>query len=355
MPEFQDDPVISKAEATPIIGESESWHGIFGTTKSTTGGHGVAGDGPVGVSGVGRSWIGVYGETHAPPEVGAAGVWGDGKQTGDGVKGVANAPGKAAVCGFHEATTGEGMCWGVFGQSKQGRGVHGQGQVGVAGVGGEWIGVYGETHARPEVGSAGVWGDGLATGDGVKGVAKGQGKAAVCGFQLGNNGPGVFGQGAPAGFFEGDVTVTGKLSVRVDVELLNGDCAEEFRVADPDFVEPGTVMVLGDDEVLWPCSEPYDRRVAGVVSGAGDYRPAIVLDASGEVDRRPVAVVGKVYCNVDATYGSIGVGDLLTTSASPGFAMRATDAARAFGAVIGKALRPLQSGQSMIPILVALQ
>jgi hypothetical protein len=35
--------------------------------------------------------------------------------------------------------------------------------------------------------------------------------------------------------------------------------------------------------------------------------------------------------------------------------MRATDAARAFGAVIGKALRPLQSGQSMIPILVALQ
>ncbi|MFI6432497.1 hypothetical protein [Rhodococcus oryzae] len=128
------DPVFSKAQGTPIIGESMTWHGVFGTTTSTTGGHGVAGEGPVGVSGIGRSWIGVYGEAHAPPEVGSAGVWGDGKQTGDGVKGVANAPGKAAVCGFHEGTAGDGMFWGVFGQSKQGRGVHGQGKVGVAGA-----------------------------------------------------------------------------------------------------------------------------------------------------------------------------------------------------------------------------
>ncbi|HZI44799.1 MAG TPA: hypothetical protein VFD53_06255 [Ilumatobacter sp.] len=355
MPTFQDDPVHGKAEGTPIIGESVGWHGVFGTTASTTGGHGVAGDGPVGVSGVGRTWIGVYGETHAAPESGAAGVWGDGKQTGDGVKGVAHGAGKAAVCGFHEGVAGDGMFWGVFGQSRSGRGVHGEGQVGVAGIGQSWIGVYGETHGRPESGSAGVWGDGLMTGDGVKSVAKGQGKAAVCGFQLGNNGPGVFGQGAPAGFFEGDVTVTGKLSVRVDVELLNGDCAEEFRVADHETVEPGTVMVLGDDEVLLRCSEAYDRRVAGVVSGAGHYRPAIVLDAQGDVDRRPVAVVGKVYCKVDAGYGAIGVGDLLTTSATPGHAMKASDAARAFGSVIGKALRPLTSGQDLIPILVALQ
>lgn len=126
MPTFQDDPVRGKAEGTPIIGESTGWHGVFGTTTSTTGGHGVAGDGPVGVSGVGRTWIGVYGETHAAPEAGSAGVWGDGKQTGDGVKGVANHPGKAAVCGFHEGVAGDGMFWGVFGQSKAGRGVAGR-------------------------------------------------------------------------------------------------------------------------------------------------------------------------------------------------------------------------------------
>jgi hypothetical protein len=35
--------------------------------------------------------------------------------------------------------------------------------------------------------------------------------------------------------------------------------------------------------------------------------------------------------------------------------MKAVDPAKAFGSVIGKALRPLQSGRGLIPILVALQ
>ena len=51
----------------------------------------------------------------------------------------------------------------------------------------------------------------------------------------------------------------------------------------------------------------------------------------------------------------IEVGDLLTTSATPGHAMKATDPLKAFGAVIGKALRPLDSGQGLIPVLIALQ
>jgi hypothetical protein len=45
----------------------------------------------------------------------------------------------------------------------------------------------------------------------------------------------------------------------------------------------------------------------------------------------------------------------LTTSPTPGHAMKADDASRTFGSVIGKALRPLESGQTLIPILVALQ
>jgi hypothetical protein len=36
-------------------------------------------------------------------------------------------------------------------------------------------------------------------------------------------------------------------------------------------------------------------------------------------------------------------------------AMKAVDPAKAFGAVIGKALRPLENGVGMIPILIALQ
>jgi hypothetical protein len=69
----------------------------------------------------------------------------------------------------------------------------------------------------------------------------------------------------------------------------------------------------------------------------------------------PIALMGKVYCKVDAGYGAIEVGDLLTTSPFPGHAMKATDPLKSFGSVIGKALRPLEAGQSLIPILIALQ
>jgi hypothetical protein len=49
------------------------------------------------------------------------------------------------------------------------------------------------------------------------------------------------------------------------------------------------------------------------------------------------------------------VGDLLTTSDTPGHAMKTIDPLKAFGAVIGKALTPMDAGRGLIPILVALQ
>jgi hypothetical protein len=69
----------------------------------------------------------------------------------------------------------------------------------------------------------------------------------------------------------------------------------------------------------------------------------------------PIALVGKVCCKVDAAYGPINVGDLLTTSPTPGHAMKIGDRGRALGAILGKALAPLPSGQGLIPILVTLQ
>jgi hypothetical protein len=96
--------------------------------------------------------------------------------------------------------------------------------------------------------------------------------------------------------------------------------------------------------------------VAGVIAGAGAYRPGIVLDrVASQGNRQPLALSGKVYCKVDAQYSPIQVGDLLTTSATPGHAMKAEDPARSFGAVIGKALQPLKNGEGLIPILVSLQ
>jgi len=141
-----------------------------------------------------------------------------------------------------------------------------------------------------------------------------------------------------------------------DIVFNNADCAEDFDVSDASGVEPGIVMVIGDDGRLRPSDREYDRKVAGVVAGAGECRPAIVLGRhSSAVPRQPIALSGRTFCRVDAAYAAVGVGDLLTTSPTPGHAMKATDPARAFGAVIGKALHPLAGDTGLIPILVSLQ
>jgi hypothetical protein len=154
----------------------------------------------------------------------------------------------------------------------------------------------------------------------------------------------------------GDVHMTGTLKVDKDILLTGADCADRFAAADREALTPGTVVVLGEDGRLRTSRDAYDRRVAGVVAGAGDYKPGIIMDAaSQDGDAAPVALVGKTFCKVDATAAPIGVGDLLTASPMPGHAMKATDPLRAFGSVIGKALRPLAAGTGLIPILVTLQ
>jgi len=184
--------------------------------------------------------------------------------------------------------------------------------------------------------------------DGVRGVTRNPTAAAVSGHSL--NPDGSPNRNGLAGFFDGNVVVTG------DISLQNADCAEDFDIAALEGVEPGSVMIIGRDGALLESAHAYDKRVAGVVSGGGDYKPGIVLDRREPVQNRTaVALLGKVYCKVDASGAPIEVGDLLTTSPTPGHAMKATDPVQALGAVIGKALRPWYAGCGLIPILVALQ
>ncbi len=141
-----------------------------------------------------------------------------------------------------------------------------------------------------------------------------------------------------------------------DIKLEGADCAEEFDMAETEEIDPGAVVVIDGESKLRPCRESYDKKVAGVVSGANGLNPAIILDKNTTQNKRlPVALNGKVYCKVDAGYSPVETGDLLTTSPTAGHAMRADDPLMAFGAVIGKALRPLREGRGLIPILVALQ
>jgi hypothetical protein len=152
------------------------------------------------------------------------------------------------------------------------------------------------------------------------------------------------------------ITSAGNVTVPGDILLTGADCAEQFDASDPDALQPGTVVVIDEGGALRESSHAYDKKVAGVISGAGDYSSGILLDnRSGSERRVPVALAGKTYCKVDAEYSPIEVGDLLTTSLTPGHAMKATQFDKAFGAIIGKALKPLPSGSGLIPILVALQ
>lgn len=153
----------------------------------------------------------------------------------------------------------------------------------------------------------------------------------------------------------------GRETIRVDGQMgdittPNGDCAEEFDLAGGQERVPGAVMVLDEDGSLRQSYREYDTAVAGVVSGAGSYKPALIMDKrAGDSQRVPLAVVGKVFCLVDAEFGAVRPGSLLTTSPRPGHAMLAADHARAFGAVLGKALKPLDRGRGLVPVMVALQ
>lgn len=147
------------------------------------------------------------------------------------------------------------------------------------------------------------------------------------------------------------VTLDGSLG---DIQLNGADCAEEFDVDETDTVGPGSVLTIGAGGRLRACRLAYDRTVAGIVSGAGGFRPGVVLDSRAGQRRTPVALSGKVYCKVDAGPAPVEVGDLLTTSGRFGHAMKAMDSTRAFGATLGKALQPLEAGTGLIPVLVTL-
>jgi hypothetical protein len=153
----------------------------------------------------------------------------------------------------------------------------------------------------------------------------------------------------------GFIRCNGKMEAK-DLCCTGADYAEEFGVSATGVVEPGTVMVIDEAGGLRPATEAYDKKVAGIVSGAGDLNPGVILDRQpGKDDRVPVALMGKVYCKVDAQYAPVEVGDLLTTSATPGYAMKATEPTQAYGAILGKALRAIDAERGLIPVLVTLQ
>lgn len=272
--------------------------------------------------------------------------------------GVTTVPGAAGVFGANNdankgvGVQGNGPTAGVSGFSSRGSGVFGQGieDAGVTGI-----------HGDPRLQETTVANDGARAGlFGASGVGGG-----VVGYSRNSDSFGVIAFGGirasamdhpVAGEFNGAVQINGNVTVTGDVFLPGADCAEHFDLTEGEHVDAGAVVVIDSDGRLRQSAEPYDRKVAGVVSGAGKYRPGLILDKRATSDGRvPVALVGKVYCKVDAQYSPIDAGDILTTSPTQGHAMASRDPLRAAGATIGKALRACHEGCGLIPILVTLR
>ena len=172
---------------------------------------------------------------------------------------------------------------------------------------------------------------------------------------------------APSTFVDGvDRTSGGAETRRFHIDqngtyVAGSDFAESLPVADdPTGYEPGDVLVISLDRPggVEKCSQPYDGLVVGVYS----TRPGFLgADKEGATevaaDEVPVAVLGIVPVKVTDENGPIQRGDLLTTSSTPGHAMRCAGLELCFGRTLGKALEGLPAGQStgVIQVLVTLQ
>lgn len=154
----------------------------------------------------------------------------------------------------------------------------------------------------------------------------------------------------------------GRLVTRVLQITGGGDLSEKFDIgcsrSEPE-VKPGMVVSIDPEKPgnLVVSSEAYDRKVAGVVSGAGGVNPGMLMGQVGTIadGTCPVALTGRVYCLADASRWAIEPGDLLTTSETPGHAMKANDHERAQGAILGKAMTTLKGEKGLVLVLVTLQ
>lgn len=150
--------------------------------------------------------------------------------------------------------------------------------------------------------------------------------------------------------------VVGNINVSGNINAKYQDVAEWVETTTP--LEPGTVVIVdpaASNRVL-RSPKANDTRVAGAVS----KQPGLLLGERTGTNAM-VAQSGRVRVKVDATYGAVRVGDLLVTSPTPGYAMRARPVKvggqliyRA-GTILGKALEALPKGKGEILVLLTLQ
>jgi hypothetical protein len=334
---------------------------VFGRTDSTSSAPFLSTSGANAIHGqvattTPGAWsAGVRGENQGTTSAGI-GVYGSHAGTGWGVYGAAAGAGRG-VYGF-AAATGDGV-YGLAGDG--GRGVYGE-------ASGQGTGVRGES-----TNGTGVWGIAAPTTTtelcyGVRGTGGNSDNSYGVYGTVSGTGIGVYGfsTGSYGGYFDTGVSggaalyVVGTASVGVLTIRGGADLAEKFEFQDQQTeIVPGMVVMIDDEHAggMELAVGSYNKRVAGVVSGANELSAGMVLgDFEGKTNPHPVALTGRVWTFVDASEKAVEAGDLLTTSDTPGYAMPVVDASRAHGATIGKAMSTLKQGEKgMVLVLVNLQ
>jgi hypothetical protein len=339
-----------------VRGESASdeGSGVFGLATAPTGETvGVRGDcvssGGTGVfgnaTGTTGTTYGVFGKTASNKGIGVYGLGGDSSTNS---------------AKTYIGTTG----FGVLGESAYGFGVVGMSDftAGVLGASGTDCGVIGASDGYYGVLGHSWWvgvGGQSTSGDGVRGTSQsgfgvfafsetGIPLLAMLGSAASNK---SIIEGRQDGTTRFRVTGGGEVYASGSFHPNGADFAEMLPAENS--LEPGDVLVIGEDGKLARCTQPYQENVAGVHA----TKPGLLGGAHDGADlagKSPLAVVGIVPVKVTSENGPIKPGDKLTTSSTPGHAMKAGKHAE-IGTVIGKALSALHGDRDVITMLVILQ
>ncbi|MGE0885530.1 MAG: beta strand repeat-containing protein [Blastocatellales bacterium] len=347
-----------------------------------------------GIYGQGNGGIGVRG-LHAATTGTAAGVQGESNSTDSSAVGtlgiiVSTTPGStsAGVRGINNGTGGLGVGvygshagggWGVYGVAPNGRGVYGSssGGIGVYGNSSTSNGIYASSNGQAR-NAASLRANNTNSNGGMAAYLTNNSNFATAHFANANTGEVLYLQANGGPFIKAvnndeseavfTVNYNGTTVTKV-LQITGGaDLAEQFEinespvsVGDKTGVQPsaGLIVSIDPDEPgkLVVSNQAYDRKVAGIISGAGGVKTGMIMSQAGSIadGAQPVALTGRVYCWADASSGSIEPGDLLTTSTVPGHAMKINDYAKAHGAIVGKAMTSLKSGRGLVLVLVTLQ
>ena len=133
----------------------------------------------------------------------------------------------------------------------------------------------------------------------------------------------------------GVVAGTWTLNGTAKFEATYADLAEYYE-GDQEY-DPGTVLVFGGDKEVTTTTAINDTRSAGVVS----TDPAYTMNHAQTGIRVCIALAGRVPCKV---VGRVKKGDMLTTAATPGYAVKALNPT--LGSIIGKALEDKDYGEA---------